>query len=183
MIVAGGPFDVACQAFLAKHEGLLWGDRPVESKGGGGKRSKYVCPAEDCGLAAWARPGVQIHCAEHDPAIPMAEQSPAPCNAHDKPNGPPGASPSSPTSRAGCRAEHRLWNQRAKVAASKGGGSTWVTQVDVLYCEFLRGRASWRIGTQAHRHIGRQANGQHIAATGTGSATQTTAAGDGPRRQ
>ena len=78
MIVAGGPFDVACQAFLAKHEGLLWGDRPVESKGGGGKRSKYVCPAEDCGLAAWARPGVQIHCAEHDPAIPMAEQSPAP---------------------------------------------------------------------------------------------------------
>jgi hypothetical protein len=26
-IVPGGPFDLACQAFLAEQEGLLWGDR------------------------------------------------------------------------------------------------------------------------------------------------------------
>ena len=31
-IVEGGPFDLACQAFLAKHQGLLWGDRPSRAK-------------------------------------------------------------------------------------------------------------------------------------------------------
>jgi hypothetical protein len=38
-IVAGGPFDVACKAFLAKQDGLLWGDRLVAGNGSGGKRS------------------------------------------------------------------------------------------------------------------------------------------------
>jgi hypothetical protein len=72
-IVAGGPFDQACQAFLAKHEGLLWGDRPVEAKGSGGKRSKYVCTGEGCGIAAWSRPGVQLFCGEHEPTAVMTE--------------------------------------------------------------------------------------------------------------
>ena len=77
-IVDGGPFDGACKAFLAKHDGLIWGDRPVEPMSSGGKRAKYVCPDEDCGLAAWARPGVQLLCGEHNGALPMVEQSPAP---------------------------------------------------------------------------------------------------------
>jgi predicted SprT family Zn-dependent metalloprotease len=57
---------------------MLWGDRITERKGGGGKRSKCVCPDQDCGLAAWARPGVQLLCGEHDQATPMVEQSPPP---------------------------------------------------------------------------------------------------------
>jgi hypothetical protein len=41
---------------------LLWGDRPVKPQSGGW-RSKYVCPED--GHAAWARPGLRLHCAEH----------------------------------------------------------------------------------------------------------------------
>ena len=73
-IVEGGPFDLACQAFLAKHQGLLWGDRPIESKGAGGKRSKYICRDPECQLAAWAKPGVTIWCGEHNVAEIMLEQ-------------------------------------------------------------------------------------------------------------
>ena len=72
-IVAGGPFDRACQAFLAKNPGLLWGDRPVERTGSGGKRAKYICADRECRLAAWARPGVQFLCNEHENAVPMIE--------------------------------------------------------------------------------------------------------------
>jgi predicted SprT family Zn-dependent metalloprotease len=72
-IMPDGPFDVACKTFLAKNEWLLWGDRPIEPKTGG-KRSKYVCP--DCGVAAWARPGVQLCCAEHDLPARMTERAP-----------------------------------------------------------------------------------------------------------
>ncbi len=77
-IVEGGPFEVACRAFLAKHPGLLWGDRPVDRSGSGGKRSKYVCPED--GVAAWARPGITLLCGEHpkDEAVPMVELSPRP---------------------------------------------------------------------------------------------------------
>jgi predicted SprT family Zn-dependent metalloprotease len=70
-IIPGGPFAVACGAFLAKHQGLQWGDRPVKS-GTGGKRAKYICA--DCGLAAWAKPGVQLFCGEHDNPVAMPEQ-------------------------------------------------------------------------------------------------------------
>jgi predicted SprT family Zn-dependent metalloprotease len=73
-IVEGSPFDLACQAFLAKHQGLLWGDRPVESKGAGGKRSKYICRDPECQLAAWAKPGVTIWCGEHNVAEIMLEK-------------------------------------------------------------------------------------------------------------
>jgi len=69
-IVQDGPFDIACRAFLAKQQGLLWGDRPVRP-GSGGRRAKYVC--SDCGTAAWARPGVQLLCGEHDHPAPMPE--------------------------------------------------------------------------------------------------------------
>jgi predicted SprT family Zn-dependent metalloprotease len=72
-IVDGGPFDVACREFLAKHPGLVWGDRPVE-KQTGGKRSKYVC-GED-GIAAWARPGVRLYCGEHSTPMVMVEVAP-----------------------------------------------------------------------------------------------------------
>jgi hypothetical protein len=71
-IVEGGPFDAACQAFLAKHDGLLWGDRPAQN-GSGGKRSKSVCANPDCALAAWAKPGVQLLCGEHQQPTPMTE--------------------------------------------------------------------------------------------------------------
>jgi hypothetical protein len=74
--VAGRPFDTACRAFLAAYDGLLWGDRPVERNGSGGKRSKYVCPED--GIAAWARPGVQLLCAEHEEPAPMREIVPSP---------------------------------------------------------------------------------------------------------
>jgi predicted SprT family Zn-dependent metalloprotease len=74
-IVPGGPFDVACKAFLEKNQGLLWGDRPVDPKGGGGKRSKYTCPED--GIAMWGRPGVQVLCGEHDTPVPMIEIAPA----------------------------------------------------------------------------------------------------------
>jgi predicted SprT family Zn-dependent metalloprotease len=75
-IVEGGPFSLACAAFLAKHDGLLWGDRPVEPKSGG-KRSKYVCPED--GIAAWARPGVRLVCGEHSGAgVPMIELTTSP---------------------------------------------------------------------------------------------------------
>ena len=40
----------------------------------GGKRSKYVCPEDK--IAAWARPGVQLYCGEHDTPVPMAELVP-----------------------------------------------------------------------------------------------------------
>jgi hypothetical protein len=73
---ADGPFDIACRAFLAKQEGLLWGDRPVEPKSGG-KRSKYVCPED--GIAAWARPGVRLLCGERsDAGVVMAKLAPTP---------------------------------------------------------------------------------------------------------
>jgi hypothetical protein len=73
MIVEGGPFAVACATFLAKHEGLAWGDRPRPRNGSGGTRSKYVCG--ECGLAAWARPGVQMLCNEHEPGAAMVERA------------------------------------------------------------------------------------------------------------
>jgi hypothetical protein len=76
-IIDGGPFDLACQAFLARHDGLLWGDRPVEPKSGG-KRAKYVCSDKECGVAAWARPGVQLFCGEHSKPVTMVEQIPVP---------------------------------------------------------------------------------------------------------
>jgi predicted SprT family Zn-dependent metalloprotease len=75
-IVPGGPFDRVCRAFLAKHEGLLWGDRPVKRNGSGGKRSKYVCPEDK--IAAWARPGVQLLCGEHPDPVLMLELAQAP---------------------------------------------------------------------------------------------------------
>jgi predicted SprT family Zn-dependent metalloprotease len=77
-IVANGPFEVACAAFLEKHAGLLWGDRPVERNGSGGKRSKYVCSDQECRIAAWSRPGVQLLCAEHEEPVPMREIVPRP---------------------------------------------------------------------------------------------------------
>ena len=80
-IVAGGPFDLACQAFLAKNPGLLWGDRPVEPKSGG-KRAKYVCPED--GIAMWGRPGVQLLCGEHEAPVPMAEVMPMPARRGDR---------------------------------------------------------------------------------------------------
>jgi predicted SprT family Zn-dependent metalloprotease len=81
-IIEGGPFDLACKAFLMKHEGLLWGDRPVEPATGG-KRSKYVCPDTDCKIAAWARPGVRLLCGEHEgTGMVMTEvASPSMCSA------------------------------------------------------------------------------------------------------
>ena len=75
-IVAGGPFDVACKAFLSKDQGLTWGDRPPKPQTGG-KRSKYIFSS--CGLAAWAKPCVQLLCNEHDgDAVRMAEVVPLP---------------------------------------------------------------------------------------------------------
>jgi hypothetical protein len=75
-IVEGGAFDRAAQAFLAKNEGLVWGDRLVDPKTGG-KRSKYICPEDK--LAAWARPGIRLICGEHEGAgVPMVEQKPKP---------------------------------------------------------------------------------------------------------
>jgi predicted SprT family Zn-dependent metalloprotease len=77
-ILPGGVFDLACRTFLEKHAGLLWGDRPVEPNGSGGKRSKYVCPDPDCRIAAWARPGVRLLCGDHPAPVIMAEVAPRP---------------------------------------------------------------------------------------------------------
>jgi hypothetical protein len=82
--VSGQPLHRGRQAVRRRLPGLpgrlrrlLWGDRPVERNGSGGKRSKYVCPED--GIAAWARPGVRLFCGEHDgPPVPMRELVPSP---------------------------------------------------------------------------------------------------------
>ena len=63
-IIEDGVFDRACTALLKNGFKLSWADkfgnnaRPAKPVG----RIKYTC--EDCGLNAWAKPNVSLHCGE-----------------------------------------------------------------------------------------------------------------------
>jgi hypothetical protein len=61
-IVPGGRFDRAADALLHGGFQLSWQSFKLATHSGKGKVSKlkYTCP--DCGLNAWAKPGVHLVC-------------------------------------------------------------------------------------------------------------------------
>ena len=74
-IEAGGAFDLACKALVAKGFRLSWSDRglgggPTGKSGKSGTRIKYACP--DCGVAVWGKADLRLAClgcdAELEPA-------------------------------------------------------------------------------------------------------------------
>jgi hypothetical protein len=66
-ILAGGPFERACQALLAGGVRLEWQSREWDDPSPGKRKprtskTKYTCPG--CRLNAWAKPGVRLLCGE-----------------------------------------------------------------------------------------------------------------------
>jgi predicted SprT family Zn-dependent metalloprotease len=66
MIVAGGPFDLACAKFLAQGHDLSWFTLPpvkVE-KGKDLSKVKHTCPA--CEAKVWGKLGIRVFCGDCD---------------------------------------------------------------------------------------------------------------------
>jgi hypothetical protein len=64
-INAGGPFTIACAAFMAEHGTTIYSDQPEGTearKKKAASKTKYTCPG--CGLHAWAKPNAPLACAE-----------------------------------------------------------------------------------------------------------------------
>ena len=61
-IEAGGPFERACGAYLAKNSPILYHDRAGDGKRAlkSANKTKYTCPT--CGQNAWARPEASLIC-------------------------------------------------------------------------------------------------------------------------
>lgn len=73
IIEAGGRFEKACSAFLARHPAMLYHDRAGEETGKKkvASKNKYTCPG--CGLNAWAKPDVHLVCGECGEALEAEE--------------------------------------------------------------------------------------------------------------
>lgn len=71
-IVAGGPFDVACDAFLADGYMVTWQAQPATKGPRDPKKNKvkYVCP--QCEAKAWGKPDLNIVCGECDTQMEIA---------------------------------------------------------------------------------------------------------------
>jgi hypothetical protein len=69
-IAAGGAFERACAALRKSGVELryveLWDDEAARKKKAASK-TRYTCP--DCGLNAWAKPGVQLVCGDCETAL------------------------------------------------------------------------------------------------------------------
>ena len=67
-IIPGGPFAKACEAFLAKHAGVLYGDRErteeetTKTKKKNASKTKFSCLS--CGQNAWAKPEAKLMCGD-----------------------------------------------------------------------------------------------------------------------
>lgn len=71
-IEEGGPFELACQAWLDKQGSLFFGDRAGELEDAARKKkakskTKYSCPS--CGANAWAKPKTKLLCGECEEAM------------------------------------------------------------------------------------------------------------------
>lgn len=77
-IVAGGPFDAACQELLVGGVRIEWQSREAAPSGAKARsnssKTKYMCPR--CGLNAWAKPDTSLICGECELSL-TAEQSSA----------------------------------------------------------------------------------------------------------
>jgi hypothetical protein len=78
IIEPGGPFDLACTAFLVGEPAVLYQDRAGEEDSPARKRkaaskTKYSC--EQCGLNAWAKPDAHLICGDCE--LPMEPEAAA----------------------------------------------------------------------------------------------------------
>lgn len=77
IIVAGGPFDLACKKLLSHEFRLAWYDRlhemtrvdggdgsdePPSAPSSAGKRTKFTCPT--CAANAWGKPSIKLICGD-----------------------------------------------------------------------------------------------------------------------
>jgi hypothetical protein len=66
MIVAGGPFDLACAQFLAQGHDLSWFTLPpmAKAKKPDLSKVKHCCP--ECDAKVWGKLGIRVFCGDCD---------------------------------------------------------------------------------------------------------------------